>query len=312
MSDHKVLELRDVVKTYRLLGKDKKEMEAVKGVSFDLDRGEFLGLIGNNGAGKSTLIKMIVGILYKDSGSILTLGKDPYKNRIENNRKIGVIFGQRTQLKWDLSPLESFELLKVIYDIPQKAYKENVEKFIEMFKMGDYIHQQLRTLSLGQKMRCEIASAFLHDPQLVLLDEPTIGLDIFSKDEILGFLKEIKKENNTSLILTTHDISDIREVCDRVVLLDKGEVIVDKKIEELVHNYKSTKNICIELENKIPVEIDNTFGCEVNYSEYEIEIKNLERRHLPVVISDCISRNTVADIRIEEVSFVEIVKDIYR
>lgn len=306
-----IIEINNVKKIYKLIGKNKRTVEAVKNVTLSIKGGEFVGLIGNNGAGKSTLVKMILGILYNDGGTIETFGKNPSKNRKENNKKIGVVFGQRTQLKWDLSPMQSFELLKVIYDIPDKIFKKNLDMFREIFKMDSYINQQLRTLSLGQKMRCEIASAFLHEPKLVLLDEPTIGLDIFSKEEIINFLKNIKEKQKLTLLLTTHDINDISSVCDRVILLDNGRIIVDESIKNLIKMYNPKKEMIIDLQERNPIKLLNEYDANIVYEDYKITVKNLDKKYINNFINDCISSNNVNDIRMKETNFIDIVKKIY-
>lgn len=288
-----------------------KNVVAIDEASFQISKGEFIGLVGNNGAGKSTLVKMMTGILYNTSGQIRILGNDPYKKRLENNKRMSVVFGQRTQLRWDLSPLDSFRLLKVIYDIEDRAYDENLKKFIELFEMEPFIKQPVRTLSLGQKMKCEITAAFLHDPEIVLLDEPTIGLDIFSKDAIIGFLNEMKASRNVTILLTTHDMNEISQVCDRVIFLDKGRVIVDENINRLMEINISKSDVSVLTHNRTPVNIQCDFELNINYSDYKIEIKQVENERIFDVIAALMEHNQIKDITIEKESFTDIVKKIY-
>ncbi|MDO4794038.1 MAG: ATP-binding cassette domain-containing protein [Filifactor alocis] len=288
-----------------------KNVVAIDEASFQISRGEFIGLVGNNGAGKSTLVKMMTGILYNTSGQIKVLGNDPYKKRLENNKRMSVVFGQRTQLRWDLSPLDSFRLLKVIYDIEDRVYDENLKKFIELFEMEPFIKQPVRTLSLGQKMKCEITAAFLHDPEIVLLDEPTIGLDIFSKDAIIGFLNEMKASRNVTILLTTHDMNEISQVCDRVIFLDKGRVIVDENINRLMEINISKSDVSVLTHNRAPVKIQCDFELNTNYSDYKIEIKQVENERIFHVIAALMEHNQIKDITIEKESFTDIVKKIY-
>lgn len=288
-----------------------KDVVAVDNISLSINKGEFVGLVGNNGAGKSTLIKMMTGILYNSSGSINVLGNNPYKKRLENNKRMSVVFGQRTQLRWDLSPLDSFRLLKAIYDIEDNIYNENLQKFIHLFQMESFINQPVRTLSLGQKMKCEITAAFLHNPEIVLLDEPTIGLDIFSKDAIINFLQEMKKTNKVTILLTTHDMNEINQVCDRVVFLDKGKVILDKNMYELMKINISTRNITILTENKNPVQLKDNFDLNITYKDHKIILEKIDKSMIFKVVSEIMDKNKVKDIAISEESFTDVVKKIY-
>lgn len=288
-----------------------RSVVAIDEVSFNISRGEFVGLVGNNGAGKSTLVKMMTGILYNTSGKISVLGHDPYEKRLENNKRISVVFGQRTQLRWDLSPLDSFRLLKIIYDIEDKVYDENLTKFLELFEMHSFIEQPVRTLSLGQKMKCEITAAFLHNPEIVLLDEPTIGLDIYSKDTIIDFLNEMKETKQVTMILTTHDMNEISQVCDRVIFLAQGKIIADENINRLMEINVSKRDISILTYDNTPVKIQNSYDLDISYSDHKIEIKQVENKMISNVIDEVMKHNQVQDITIEKESFTDIVKKIY-
>ena len=307
-----VISLKNVSKIYSVKDREKngnqRDIRAIDNVSLEIKRGEFVGLIGNNGAGKSTLIKMISGILYNTEGSLELLGKDPFKNRIENNKNISVVFGQKSQLNWDLSPMDSFYLLQAIYEVDQDDFEKNIGIFTKLFEMTSFLDQPVRTLSLGQKMKCEVAAAFLHNPKVVFLDEPTIGLDIFSKENIADFLMEMKLRKDTTLILTTHDMDEISQICDRIVCLDKGEIILDRGIDQ-VRDMRSNKvSYLINTENKNPVEIDRE---KISYQPYKIHIKNIDEEETGDYLQEVFAKNKVIDIAREEESFTDIVKKIY-
>lgn len=206
---------------------------AVDDVSLSIEKGELVGYIGTNGAGKSTTIKMLAGILTPSRGRILAAGLTPYEDRRENARQIGVVFGQRTQLNWDLPVRDSFELCRGMYRIRRERYLDNVARFSELLGLAEFLDVPVRQLSLGQRMRAELAAALLHDPGILYLDEPTIGLDVVAKDRIRRFVRELNRERGTTVILTTHDMRDIEEICSRVVMIDRGRICMDAAREEL-------------------------------------------------------------------------------
>ncbi|MGE5606387.1 MAG: ABC transporter ATP-binding protein, partial [Bacteroidota bacterium] len=201
--------------------------KAVENISFRMNQGEVVGYIGPNGAGKSTTIKMLAGILYPTSGEILVNGRIPYENRKENARRIGIVFGQRSQLYWDLPMEETFELYQKIYRIGERQFRQNLDFFVELLDMKEFLRRPVRQLSLGQKMRANLAVALLHDPEIIYLDEPTIGLDVVAKERIRRFIKEVNQEKKTTVILTTHDMTDIEKVCDRIIMIDHGRILHD-------------------------------------------------------------------------------------
>jgi len=211
--------------------------KAVDDITFSVDRGELVGYIGPNGAGKSTTIKMMSGILTPSAGKITVGGIVPYENRRENNMRMGVVFGQRSQLYWDLPMGETFDLYKKMYRIDDATFKRNVDFFVEMLEMDSFLHIPVRQLSLGQKMRGNIAVALLHNPPIVYLDEPTIGLDVLAKSRIRSFIREINREKNTTLILTTHDMDDIEAICSRLIIIDEGKKIYDGSLSSFKELY---------------------------------------------------------------------------
>ena len=243
-----MIELRNISKTYKVvkrdaglknaaksfLKRDYEEIHALNDISFKINEGEMVGYIGPNGAGKSTTIKIMCGILTPDSGECIINGLIPYKDREKYVKDIGVVFGNRSSLWWDVPVDDSFELNKDIYNISNEDYKKQKKILTEMLNIGDIIKKPTRTLSLGQRMRCEIAIAFLHNPKIVFLDEPTIGLDSVSKIAVRKFIKEINREYGTTIILTTHDTGDIKALASRILLIGKGTLLMDGKIDDLM------------------------------------------------------------------------------
>ena len=226
-------------------------IEAVKDVSFEIEKGEIIGYIGPNGAGKSTTIKMLSGILTPDEGTISINGLSPSKDRIKYVSNIGVVFGQRSQLWWDIPALDTFDLLKDIYKLDESEFNKTKEQLIELLDLKNIVNIPVRQLSLGQRMRCEIAASLIHKPSILFLDEPTIGLDAESKIKVRTFIKKINKEMNTTIILTTHDMSDIEALAKRIILIGKGQILYDGNIKNLKEKYDNTKEIQIITKNKL-------------------------------------------------------------
>ena len=250
-----MITLEHVRKTYKVSKRDAGFSSALKAlfhrhyeyihalddVSFTISDGEMVGYIGPNGAGKSSTIKILSGILTPEEGICLVDGLTPWKNRIEYVKNIGGVFGQRTQLWWDVPVLDSFELLKEIYLIPETVYQNNLEQLTEMLDLAKLLQTPVRQLSLGQRMRCEIAASLLHDPRILFLDEPTIGLDAVSKLAVRDFIKKLNLEKNTTVILTTHDMQDIEALTDRIILIGKGKILLDGTIDDIRKDYDSTE-----------------------------------------------------------------------
>ncbi len=286
-------------------------IRAVDDVNFSLDRGELVGYIGANGAGKSTTIKMLTGILVPSSGHIDVMGLTPYRQRKENTRRIGVVFGQRTQLWWDLPVIDSFELLKQIYEIPQNLYKQNLEFFSEMLQLQPFLSTPVRRLSLGQRMRCDLTAALLHNPEILYLDEPTIGLDVVAKEQVRQFLRQVNAERQVTVILTTHDLNDVEKVCQRLIIIDSGKIIYDGGIDALKKRYGKTRMLIVDLAQA--------------YSEVQLEGVDLTRRDgnriwlafdrdtisASEVIAQLTARYEIQDLTISEPEIEEIVRRIY-
>lgn len=261
------IEVKHITKTFKVAKKksglkasfksffkrDYKMVEAVKDISFSIAKGEIIGYIGPNGAGKSTTIKILSGILTPDKGQC-TVGKIvPWKNRKEYVKKIGVVFGQRSQLWWDIPAEDTFDLLKDIYDIPEERYQKVKEELVEKLNLKDIINVPVRQLSLGQRMRCEIAASLLHEPEILFLDEPTIGLDAISKQQVRDFIKRINKEKKTTIILTTHDMSDIDALAKRIILIGKGQVLYDGSLQKLKNNYANKRYISVKTKDSLNI-----------------------------------------------------------
>nr|WP_305133397.1 ATP-binding cassette domain-containing protein [uncultured Acetatifactor sp.] len=228
-------------------------IQALDDVSFTIDDGEMVGYIGPNGAGKSSTIKILSGILTPDSGNVFVDGRIPYKNRIRHVREIGVVFGQRSQLWWDVPVIDSFELLKDIYSIPQFSYEQSLEELTELLNLGELLRSPARQLSLGQRMRCEIAASLLHRPRILFLDEPTIGLDAVSKLAVRDFILRQNRTHKTTVILTTHDMQDIEALASRILLIGKGKILMDGTLDDIKMGGDSIDETVAELYRSLDI-----------------------------------------------------------
>lgn len=231
-------------------------LRAVNDINFSIEKGEAVGYVGPNGCGKSTTIKMLSGVLTPTSGKVLVNGLEPTKNRQKINKKTGIVFGNRSVLWWDVPIIESYKVLQKLYEIPEKRFQENLEEFADIIGIRELLGVPERQLSLGQKMRCNIAAAFLHDPEIVYLDEPTIGLDSESKLKIREFIRQMNEERHTTFIVTSHDFQDIESLCKRIILINHGEVVVDDGIQKIQKNYQSKKQIRFEMDRNPWMEIE--------------------------------------------------------
>jgi len=232
--------------------RDRVIVDAVKDISFHVERGELLGYLGPNGAGKSTTIKMLTGILVPSSGHVSVAGLDPSKRRIELAKRIGAMFGQRVQLWWDLPLIDSFELLRHIYKVPADRYRASLARFREVLDLDPFLQTPVRQLSLGQRIRGELTASMLHEPELLFLDEPTIGLDVVAKQRVRDFLIEINRERGVTVLLTTHDLGDIERLCRRLLVIDHGSLIWDGQIDDLKERYGAERLLIVDLEEAVP------------------------------------------------------------
>lgn len=301
--------IRGYLKSF--VSREYEEIHAVEGLDLEIDEGEMIGYIGSNGAGKSTSVKMLTGILEPTSGTVEVDGRDPHRHRKKNAMNIGVVFGQKTQLWWDLPVKESFKLLKEIYEVSEEDYKERIEEFDEVLQISEFWEQPVRKLSLGQKMRCELAAAFLHHPKIVYLDEPTIGLDVAVKERIRDFIRKMNEEKDITVMLTTHDIGDIEDLCERIVVLDEGRKIYDGSLDRLVNRF-SSRRLIMEVKRPEDFEIDvegvnsvkiTDEGLEIVFDREVISASDLMR----VILEDY----EVLDFQIREPDIEEVVKKVY-
>lgn len=311
-----------------LFSNEKVSKVAVDDISFTINKGEIVGYIGSNGAGKSTTIKMMTGILNPTKGTCLVDGINPSKNRKENAQNIGVVFGQRTQLWWDLPLSESFTILKEIYDVTDEAYEEQMEFLNRVLELNEFFDRPVRTLSLGQRMRADLGAALLHNPKVLYLDEPTIGLDIVVKDNIRKAIKEINEKYDTTVILTTHDIGDIEELCSRIIIIDEGKKIYDGSLENLKDTYGKRRKVTMEVrkpeaikELQLFQKITSMNDVQITENDYDsvLDLDNKtytvafdkHKMQVPQILSAVMELTEVTDIKLQETELAEIVKEIY-
>ncbi|MDD9309924.1 ATP-binding cassette domain-containing protein [Bacillus firmus] len=295
-----------------LVKREHIKKEAVKDISFSINEGEMVGYIGPNGAGKSTTIKMLTGILVPTSGSVKVNGIIPYENRQENAKNIGVVFGQRTQLWWDLPTIESFELLKEIYQVPDKRYKENMDTFTGILGLDEFLNTPVRQLSLGQRMRADIAASLLHDPPILFLDEPTIGLDVVAKEKMRTFIKEINKERSITVILTTHDMEDIEKLCERMILIDHGQKVYDGEIAVVKERFGKMRTLIVDLEessHSLKLKGGEVFREEA--SRFWIRF-NRDDVSASGLIAQITETHNIKDLTVEEPAIESIISRIYQ
>jgi len=300
-----------------LFNREYKTVKAVDDISFEVNEGEMFALIGENGAGKSTTIKMLTGILTPSAGEIVINGYVPFKQREAYVRSIGVVFGQRSQLWWDLSPMESFRLLRSVYKVEESEGDRWLERLIEELDIGSFISQPVRKLSLGQRMRCEVAAALIHKPKLLFLDEPTVGLDVLVKQKIREFLRNLNETEKMTILLTTHDVSDIEALCKRVLVMDKGRLIFDGQLTDLKERWGNGTEVSFQFKQRTsPEQIRSALGelsCDVSReNDFTIRVKiNRSTEMLPFVLSTVMTHFEVSDVKIAESSTEEIVRNIY-
>jgi ABC-2 type transport system ATP-binding protein len=290
------------------------ETLAVSDVTFSIQPGEMVGYIGANGAGKSTTIKMLTGILTPTSGEVLCNGFVPWRDRTRYVATIGVVFGQRTQLWWDIAVVESFRLLKEIYGLSEARYRERMELFDRVLGIRAYLHQPVRKLSLGERMRCDLAASLLHSPPLLFLDEPTIGLDIVAKASVREFLQEINRQEGTTVLLTTHDLSDIETLCRRVMVIDHGKLLFDGALSALRDRILPVTSIVFDVKSLPEPALLTINGLEVRETGSHRYRVDIDRRQLSAAtaVKEIVNRFDVADLSIEEPEIEEVVKRIYR
>jgi len=321
-----VIEVRSVSKTYQqpkrfpgvlgalrsLITPEYAEVKAVADVSFGIRKGEAVGYLGPNGAGKSTMIKMMTGILVPTSGSVSVLGCTPHERRMEIARRIGVVFGQRSQLWWDLPVADSFELHRRIYDIPAARYADNLRRFAELLELEPFLDRAVRQLSLGQRMRAEIVMALLHDPQILFLDEPTIGLDVVAKDAVRRFLAEVNRERGITIILTTHDLQDIETICPRLIMVDHARLVFDGELGRLRSALGSARRLTLEFTTDpgpLPLTTAVLTADDGLLKHYRIERDDVS---LVDVLTEVGPGREIKDIALEEPNIEELIRTFYQ
>ncbi|MCL2113465.1 ABC transporter ATP-binding protein [Lactococcus protaetiae] len=306
--------LKGAVKS--LFNPEYETFEAVKNLTFDVKKGEILGFIGANGAGKSTTIKMLTGILTPTSGTCRINGKIPQENRTEYVKEIGVVFGQRTQLWWDLALQETYSVLKEIYEVPDKQFQKRMDFLNEVLELHEFIKDPVRTLSLGQRMRADIAASLLHSPKVLFLDEPTIGLDVAVKDNIRKAIMQINQEEKTTIILTTHDLADIELLCNRIYMIDKGEAMFDGSVSQLKSTFGKIHEVDFELFSEEEVK-------KINFASFsDVEIEQVGRQvkvrfdatkiTVPQLLHSVMSQAQVLDVSVKDADIEEIIRRFFR
>ncbi|MFA5406607.1 MAG: ATP-binding cassette domain-containing protein [Candidatus Nanoarchaeia archaeon] len=287
-------------------------VKAVKDVSFDVQPGDILGYLGPNGAGKSTVIKMLTGILYPTSGEIKSMDYNPWRDREEYVANIGVVFGQKSNLWFDLPAIDSFRLQKTIYEIPDKDFNKRLDEMTKLLNVKDISKTPVRNLSLGERMRCEFIACMLHDPKLLFLDEPTIGLDLVAKERIRDFIKKANKERGTTVILTTHDVGDVEELCNRIIIIDKGSHIYEGSLAELKKKYVDHKLLQVEFNKKVKSpRLKNCKLVDLPNEQTAVFKVNLSKTGMTKAVQEAFSKYDVYDIDIKEQSVESIIRQIY-
>lgn len=312
-----LIDVRDLERTFdvrrRVEGRRRRVRDSVLAVhdlTFSIDAGEMVGYIGPNGAGKSTTIKMLTGILVPTGGQVRVAGLDPSRDRVELARRIGVVFGQRSTLWWDLPLRDSFELLQKMYRISRARYRDNLERFVDLLDLGDQLDTPVRQLSLGQRMRGDITAALLHDPEVLYLDEPTIGLDVVSKGRLREFLRALNDERGTTLVLTTHDLQDIEALCDRVIVIDHGTSVYDGSLAGLHAEGGSSRTLVVDLVDEAPpVDVPGATVRRVDGPRQWLSFP-ADASAAPIVAAVAASYD-VADLSIQEPDIEDVIRELY-
>lgn len=319
------IEVKNVSKTFKIytrksglknafknfIKREYKYINAVNSISFNVNKGEMVGYIGPNGAGKSTTIKMLTGILKPDEGTIKINNKNPFKDRKDYVKDIGVVFGQKSQLWWDIPVIDSFDLLKDIYNLTDKEYEKNKNELVKLLKIEDVLSSPVRNLSLGQRMRCEIAASLLHNPKILFLDEPTIGLDAISKVEVRNFIKEINKKRKVTVILTSHDLKDIESLTNRIMVIGHGKLLYDGTLKSIKNKFSNTKKleIIFDKNNKVP-KIKNVNILEKNKDKVLLEVN--KEMSISNIISEYSKTVEIKDVNLIEEDIDDIIVKLYK
>jgi ABC-2 type transport system ATP-binding protein len=315
-----VLKVDELRKTFRLRLKGRqikpenriKTINAVDGISFSVEKGEILAFIGPNGAGKSTTIKLITGILYPDNGAVTLLGMDPYKNRKRISYDIGTVFGQKSQLWFHLPPLDSFRLLGAIYDLTARQTENRIEELTEEFGIKDYLNQPVRKLSLGQRIRCEIAASLIHSPSILFLDEPTIGLDVIAKKMIRDLIKRINASEKVTVFLTSHDAGDVEKLCRRAMVINDGSIVWDGSVKKMKYSLLNKRIIDIKHDGNRNQEWNFPGVKALKKNEYSLKLEvDLAEQSLENILGEILKTGNIQDIAVSPIPMEEIISAIY-
>jgi len=292
-----------------LVSREKVAVEAVKGVSFSIEEGELVGFLGPNGAGKTTTLKMLTGILVPSGGEARVLGHRPWDRKPEMQRQISLVMGNKQQLWWDLPAWDSFQVLKEIYDVPQADFKQRVDHLVDALQLSEKLNTQVRRLSLGERMKCELVAALLHNPRVVFLDEPTIGLDVISQRRIREFLKEHNRDHKTTVLLTSHYMQDVAELCERVIVIDHGTMIYDGALAELTRKYRPVKKLVLVFSSPVAADFAG-FGEILDQTEIGVTIE-VARERTTEIAAKILTEYPVEDIAIEEPEAEEVIRALF-
>lgn len=286
------------------------EIKAVESINFKIDKGEFVGFIGSNGAGKTTTLKCLSGLLYPSSGTVEVMGENPWNRKKSFLKKISLVMGQKNQLWWDLPAIDSFLLNKSIYEISDNDFKKKLDELINLLELEDIIEYQVRKLSLGERMKCELLSALLHSPEVLFLDEPTIGLDVVMQQKLRNFFKEYNEHYRTTVILTSHYMEDVKELCKRVIVINSGQIVYDGLLKDLINKYATFKNISFVTNKKIVRSDIEGFGTLIDSTGNQATI-SVKREDVPHVSAAILKKLPVEDLDIKEIELDEVVRKIF-
>ena len=292
------------------LKREYKKIKAVDGASFKIDEGELVGFIGPNGAGKTTTLKCLSGLLYPTAGKVRVLGFDPWEKRLEFLRQISFVMGQKNQLWWDLPPIETFSLNKEIYGISEKDYRETLEELTFLLEVKDILKTPVRKLSLGERMKCELIAALLHQPRVLFLDEPTIGLDVLMQKKMRDFIKLYNKQKGATILFTSHYMGDVSKLCQRVIIIDKGKIVFDGSLAKIIKNYAPNKIISAILSEEIDYGEIAKIG-EIKEFDYPKVSFVVKREEVPAITAKILNRLPVGDLTIEEPPIEEIIRKLF-
>lgn len=293
-----------------LFSRQKVEVEAVKGVTLSIEQGELVGFLGPNGAGKTTTLKMLTGILYPTSGEATVLGYTPFDRKPEMLKQIAFVVGNKQQLWWDLPAWDSYLVLKELYEIEEAAFLERTTSLVEMLQLTDKVQTQVRKLSLGERMKCELVAALIHRPRVIFLDEPTLGLDVVSQRRIREFLKQLHKEENCTIILTSHYMQDVEALCDRVIVIDHGEQIFDGTLDSLSRQFADTRRLKLTLASEVDETSLAKYGKLVDYAECVATLE-VPRDGVAATTASALGDLDVVDIAVEEVPIEDVIADLF-